>query len=255
MKVHVRSLQKLRFCAFEITALKHKVFGAPKSEILWDFERYKCKSCGRKFTTRLDPIIKPHHRYANVFADKIKAFIKTGYRSLRKAAADFQTFFDIQASHTSIRNWQTTKLGNRIENIGVGYSGYYSYDEQWIKLDGLRHYRLTLYDYILNIPVADEISPNKEYDTIKEFIETSTEDKDFYSLTTDGLLEYKGITDELKVIHQQCIFHLLKILKKEIYPLLKSDNVSDEDKMELRFYFREIKSIFDTYVEEIVIQR
>jgi transposase-like protein len=149
----------------------------------------KCKCCNKKFVTQLNSVIKPRHRYANVFADKLKAFMETGHRSLRKAAADFGTFFDIQPSHTSIRNWQTTKLGNRIENIGVGYSGYYSYDEQWIKLNGLWHYRLTLFDYILNIPVAEEIAPDKEKETIKEFIVTSTNGKNFYSLTTDGLQE------------------------------------------------------------------
>jgi transposase-like protein len=53
-------------------------------------QKYKCKSCSKKFVTQLDSVIKPHHRYANVFADKLNAFIKTGYRSLCKAAADFQ---------------------------------------------------------------------------------------------------------------------------------------------------------------------
>lgn len=105
-------------------------------------------------------------------------------------------------------------MENRIENIETDYSGYYSYDEQWIKLNAIRHYRLTLYDYILNIPIAEEISPNKEYDTIKEFLEITTENKKFYSLTTDGLLEYKGITDELGVIHQQCIFSSAEKYKK-----------------------------------------
>lgn len=140
--------------------------------------------------------------------------MKTGYRSLRKSAADFGTFLGVSPSHTSIKNWQTTDVENRIENIETDYSGYYSYDEQWIKLNALRHYRLTLYDYILNIPIAEEISPNKEYDTIKEFLEITTENKKFYSLTTDGLLEYKGITDELGVIHQQCIFSSAEKYKK-----------------------------------------
>lgn len=146
-------------------------------------------------------------------------------------------------------------MENRIENIETDYSGYYSYDEQWIKLNAIRHYRLTLYDYILNIPIAEEISPNKEYDTIKEFLEITTENKKFYSLTTDGLLEYKGITDELGVIHQQCIFHLLKNIKKEISPILKSEKVSKEYKTELKSYFQKIRDIFDTYVEEIALER
>jgi len=217
--------------------------------------RYKCKCCDKKFTTSLDSVIKPHHRYANIFTEKLKSFMETGYRSLRKAAADFGTFFGVAPSHTSIMNWQTNELGNRIENIDVNYSGYYTYDEQWIKLNGLWHYRLTLYDYILNIPVAEEIAPDKEKETIKEFIETCTDDKNFYSLTTDGLQEYKSITDKLGVIHQKCIFHLLKNIKDEIYPILRSKTVSDEDKMRLRFYFREIKHIFNTNVEKIATQR
>jgi len=203
----------------------------------------------------LDAVIKPHHRYANVFTDKLKSFIETGYRSLRKTATDFQTFLGVSPSFTSIRNWQTKKLKNRIENIDADYSGYYCYDEQWIKLNGQRHYRLTLYDYILNIPVTEEITSNKGYKTIKEFIKASTKDKNFYSLTTDGLLEYKGITDELCVVHQLCIFHLLKMIKKEIHSFLKSDNISNEDKTELRYYFNEIKHLFNTNVEEIATQR
>jgi len=105
--------------------------------------RYKCKICNKKFTTSLDSVIKPHHRYANIFSDKLKSFIETGYRSLRKTADDFQTFFGVSPSFTSIRNWQTTDVGNRIENIKTDYSGYYYYDDQWIKLNSQRHYRLT----------------------------------------------------------------------------------------------------------------
>ena len=34
------------------------------------------------------------------------------------------------------------------------YSGHYLYDEQFLRLNVIRHYRLTLYDAILNIPVS-----------------------------------------------------------------------------------------------------
>ncbi|MEG3224632.1 MAG: hypothetical protein BME94_03655, partial [Methanobacteriales archaeon Met13] len=36
---------------------------------------------------------------------------------------------------------------------------------------------------------------------------------------------------------------------------LKSDNVSNEDKTELRYYIHEIKHLFNTNVEEIATQR
>ena len=40
------------------------------------------------------------------------------------------------------------------------------------------------------------------------------------------------------VIHQQCIFHLLKNIKKDIRPILKSEKVSEEDKTKLDSYFQ-----------------
>lgn len=38
-------------------------------------------------------------------------------------------------------------------------------------------YQLTLYSHILDIPVTEKITPDKEYTTIKHFIQKSTENK------------------------------------------------------------------------------
>jgi len=40
---------------------------------------------------------------------------------------------------------------------------------------------------------VEEITSDKEYKTIKKFIHVTTGNKEFYSLTTDGLSEYKKI--------------------------------------------------------------
>jgi len=45
------------------------------------------------------------------------------------------------------------------------------------------------------------------------------------------------------------------MIKKETRLFLKPDNVSDENKTELQFYFHEIKRVFDTNVEEITTDR
>lgn len=107
-------------------------YGQQKSYL----RRYQCKRCNKKFTSRLDSVVKPKYRYANVFMEKLEAFIGTGYRSLRKTAEDFQTFLGVPPSHQSIKNWQVIEPGNRIENIKTNYSGYYCCDEQFIKLNG-----------------------------------------------------------------------------------------------------------------------
>lgn len=76
-------------------------------------------------------------------------------------------------------NWTNSKLGCEIHNIKTDYSGYYTYDEQYTKIKGEIQYRLTLYDYILNIPVMEKISPELTSDIIKDFLKKSTKNKTF----------------------------------------------------------------------------
>lgn len=44
-----------------------------------------------------------------------------------------------------------------ISNEKFEYSDYYLYNEQFLRLNGTRRYRLTLFDVILNIPVTKRI--------------------------------------------------------------------------------------------------
>lgn len=217
--------------------------------------KYKCKTCHKKFVTRLDSVIKPHHRYANVYIDRIESIIKTGYRSLRKIGEDFQTFFGISPSHQSIKNWITTDAENRITNKLPAYSGYYSYDEQYLRINGQRRYRLTLYDTILNIPVAEEIVPKRTPEAIKTFIQESTNNQPLIAITTDHFREYKKIMDELKVKHQLCIFHLFKMIGNKLYKTLKSKKTPKRSKINICLYFTYIKETFRTYNEKTAEKR
>jgi transposase-like protein len=217
--------------------------------------RYLCKSCGKKFVTSLDSVIKSNHRYSNVFKDKIGSFIETGYRSLRKIVEDFQTFLGVSPSHQTIKNWQTIDAENRITNISPVYSGYYCYDEQYIRINGIRKYRLTLYDTLLNIPVAEEIVSKRSTEAIKRFIEESTDNKPLITITTDHFRRYKRIMDKLGIKHQLCIFHLFQMIGRAVYKKLKSKKVLRQGKISLCLYFTEIKEIFRTYDEQTAINR
>jgi len=107
-------------------------------------------------------------------------------------------------------------------------------------------YRLTLYDHILNIPVTEKIAPDKEYTTIKQFIQESTENNPLIAITTDHVPKYKTIMDELNVKHQLCIFHFYKMIRDKLYKLLRSKKTSEDEKTKLKKYFKEIREIFDT---------
>ncbi len=107
-------------------------------------------------------------------------------------------------------------------------------------------YRLTLFDQILNIPVNEKISPDKKYTTIIQFIRESTKNKPLIAITADHVPEYKNIMDELKVKHQLCIFHFYKMIGDKLYTLLRSKKVSEDEKIRLKLYYKEIREIFDT---------
>ena len=224
---------------------------------------YLCNACGKKFTTPLDPVVERNHRYALIFKDRIKSLMKTKcskiedfwhtqifdlrlYRLLRKLKEDLITFFGISPSYQSIGNW--LKIGDlkMIKNQILNYSGYYCYDEQYIRIDGERRYRLTLFDSVLNIPVSEEITEDMEHDTIYTFLRGALKDKPSFAITTDHRREYKKIMDDLKVKHQLCMFHLFKMIGKDVYDVLKSKKSSYRDKIKLSLYFTEIKEIFRT---------
>ena len=85
----------------------------------------------------MDSIIKPGNRYPSLFMDILIDLIQTGYRSLRNIAEDFLNFFGVKISHQTIHNWLQKTTENQIESINTSYSGYYCYDEQYVKINGL----------------------------------------------------------------------------------------------------------------------
>ena len=209
--------------------------------------RYLCKTCGRKSTTNIKSLIKPYKRYINLFKEKIERFLETGYRSLRKTSLDLQNFLGNSPSHQTIRNWLNINTKNMIKNTECFYSGYYTYDEQFLRIKGHRMYRLTLYDQIRNIPIAEQIVPKRTPITITQFIQESTRNKPLISITTDHMPLYKNIMDHIGVKHQLCIFHLFKMMGDKIYKKLRSKKLTNREKINLCLYFTDIKNIFRTY--------
>ena len=96
--------------------------------------------------------------------------MKIGYQSLRKIIKYLEIFLEIQIFYQTIRNWSQKNHEKTIHNKEFEYSGYYLYDEQFLRLNGVRHYRLTLYDTILNIPISERIVRHRILANTKKFI-------------------------------------------------------------------------------------
>jgi transposase-like protein len=165
--------------------------------------RYFCKACSKKFTTPLDVIVDKGHQYAKAYQNHIQESYKTGYSSFRHLKKYFNRHMKMLLL---IRHTYTESIPEEAK-----YSGYYCYDEQYLRINGVRFYRLSLIDSLLSKPLMEEITNNIEYDTVKSFIKKAVSDKPVYAITTDGRRKYKRIMDELKINHQLCIFRTFNL--------------------------------------------
>jgi hypothetical protein len=191
-------------------------------------------------------VVEPYHRYASTFKDVAERVMQTGYRPLRKLKEDLVTAFGLAPSHQAILNWLSVSEEKRIQGSSSQYSGYYCYDEQHIELAAQKRYRLTLFDSILNIPVAEEIAEDSGYKTVYDFLKGSLQGRPLTAITTDHKREYKGILDELGAAHQLCLFHLFKLIGDDVYAVLQSKEVSYREKIKWCLYFTAIKNVFRT---------
>lgn len=87
---------------------------------------------------------------------------------------------------------------------------------KFLRLNGVRHYRLTLFDAILNVPVSERIVRRRIPKNTKKFILDSTKNKPFICLTTDLFPMYRNVADEMGVNHQLCTFHLFQTINHKL---------------------------------------
>lgn len=207
-------------------------------------QQYQCKKCNKKFGITNNPLIKNNKQYLQEIIDKIPEIMKIGYQSLRKISKYFQIFLGIQISHQTIRNWSNQNHEETISNEEFEYSGYYLYDEQFLRLNGVRHYRLTLYDAILNVPVSERIVRRRIPKNTKKFILDSTANKPFICLTTDLFPMYRNVADEIGVKHQLCTFHLFQTINHKLKVYCRRNKINGKARDHIYENANELKNCF-----------
>ena len=192
-------------------------------------QQYQCKKCNKKFRISNNPVIKNNKHYL---------------QEIRKISKYFQIFLGIRISHQTIRNWSNQNHEETIHNEEFEYSGYYLYDEQFLRLNGVRYYRLTLYDAILNIPVSERIVRHRIPKNTKKFILDSTENKPFICLTTDLFPMYRNVADEIGVKHQLCTFHLFQTINNKLKVHCRRNKINGKARDYIYENAQELKNCF-----------
>ena len=209
-------------------------------------QQYQCKKCGKKFGIYNNLLIGKNKQFLQEIMDKILGIMKIGYQSLRKISKYFEIFFGIRVSHQTIKNWSNKNHKETINNEEFEYSGYYVYDEQFLRLNGVRHYRLTLFDAILNVPVSERIVRRRIPKNTKKFILDSTKNKPFICLTTDLFPMYRNVADEIGVNHQLRTFHLFQTINHKLKVYCRRNKINKKQREDIYENAQELKKLFQT---------
>jgi len=207
-------------------------------------QRYSCNRCGSFTPTH--PSVEDNHRYprtASQLADSVDIF----------ADASLEGIQDILTVHRGVRpadqqihNWITEPTAEIVENDLPVYSGVYTYDEQYLTVNGNRAYRLTIYDELMRAPVAETIVGDCTKKTVRWFLTTVLEEKPTAVITTDGRSDYPEIVeDDLGAVHHRCNFHFIKNGEKSLHTsVFKSVRYTDTEKLQAAIVWSEFKSVF-----------
>ena len=192
-------------------------------------QRYKCKSCGGYYQTQLDKILKQNSTYNN----EIKEFpsIINGLQriSLRNISKIIELDWNKRPSPQSIKNWLSKTIQNRNNDTKTDYSGYYNYDEQYVKINGKWMFRLALFDVKNNILVKEKIEEKLNPQTVKNFLKKIQDKIPIIAITTDHKPYYRNIMDKLRIKHQLCIFHLKKEFNTKIKRIKRKNKLNLEE--------------------------
>ena len=169
--------------------------------------------------------------------------------TLRKIRAFFEWLTGVRPSHEIIRQW-VNEVGEEYQKnrTATAGSGIYSYDEQHLRIRGVKHYRLAFLDAITGEMVNEKVVEELTGENIKDFLILSLKGKNVLAVVTDGDPQYDNILKEVarelglekKILHQLCTFHALKNFSKAI-----RDAIRDIEKRKLG-YTTDYKNLKDT---------
>ena len=159
--------------------------------------------------------------------------------TLRKIRDFFEWMVGVRPSHEIIRQW-VNEVGEEYwqkRNVTEG-SGIYCYDEQHLRIRGMKYYRLSLVDAITTETVNEKIVKDLTRENIKDFLITSLKGKKVFAVVSDGDPQYDNILKEIarelklekKILHQLCTFHALKNFSSAVH-----DAIRDIKRRKLRY--------------------
>jgi hypothetical protein len=218
-------------------------------------QRYSCSTCGSFSPSH--PSVADNHRYPRAVTQLSHTVDIFADASLEAIQDILTVHYGVRPSDQQIHNWVTEETAEIVENDLPVYSGIYSYDEQYLTINGYRAYRLTIYDELMHAPVAESIVGRCTKDTVREFLTDVLSEKPTHVITTDGRSDYPDIIEnDLDAFHHRCRFHFIKNGEKKLRnEVFRSIRYTSKEKLRGAIVWSEFKRVFASRSYEAGLRR
>ena len=135
-------------------------------------------------------------------------------------------------SQTTLIDQYLDKEENRvrklIKKLNIKLSGFYNYDEEFIKISKEIYVRMTIIDAHTRLIINDQIIKREDFakETIKKYFKESLKGLKLNTIITDSYSAYPEVIEEIRVKHHSCTFHIMQGLMLHLQKLLNKRNRS-----------------------------
>lgn len=220
-------------------------------------QRYWCEHCESTFSASLDGIA-DGCRYPTAVRRLVCIVYLVSGTSCLALQFICSLYFGVTPSLQRLHDWRTVSTRKLVTNELPShlYSGFYAYDEQYLRVAGKRAYRLLVYDTQRRVPVAEQLVDRATDDAIRSFLTQALADKPCHAVTTDGRQGLtKIVLHDLGAAHHRCVFHLLKNFKDEFETMLGRSWYTPREKAAAAILGNEFEQLFKATSYSTAVQR
>lgn len=211
-------------CSFNGSSNKGKHIFSKSATINFRKGQQYCPNCGK--TIQVD------NEWLNEMLNSFKQFIVSQVLSLSANLSEEEIVthlydtMSVKVSKSAVHNI-ITKSNEDFENIEFDYEikdHFYGYDEQYLKINGKRAYRLVFFDLKENKIIYEKIHYGFSKKILKQVLTEVFGETKPKGFVVDMRIEYPNAFRDVfgrKIKIQFCVFHLNKLILKEYRDSLK----------------------------------
>lgn len=173
----------------------------------------KCNSCGNTWTVRCKDVERLIQQYKQLIKMTVFPLVVFGV-SLDKVVEYVAAVFNEKISYEWVRQLYINTAKTVEQKKVLQTSGIFHYDEQWVKVNGKKYFRVVVLDAVTNSVIFDETVEDSKVETLKDKLRMRMLPYRKEVFIVDLRKGYPDMLKELfpKVKIQWCLFHLNQLI-------------------------------------------